>query len=158
MITQERLKNLVVYKDGDLYWKTTKSGRDITKSAGCLDRSSNRKRICIDYVYYYAYRLIFLYHYGYIPNFIDHINGNSSDDRIENLRECTKQENNRNSRTPRTNTSGVKNVVWNKKRNKWQVQIMIDYQNKHLGYFEDIELATLVAEEARNKYFKQFAR
>jgi len=42
---------------------------------------------------FYVHRLIFLYHHGYMPDQIDHINRVKTDNRIENLRECTHSQN-----------------------------------------------------------------
>ena len=54
------------------------------------------------------------------------------------------------------NKSGSKNVHWNKQRNKWTVMIRVDKKQKYIGLFEDLELAELVATEARDKYHKEF--
>ncbi len=96
-------------------------------------------------------------HYGYLPNYIDHINNISTDNRIENLREANKSENNYNSKLRITNVSGAKNVCWNKKQKKWIVSLGVNNQIKYFGSFNDFELADLVAIEARSKYHKQFA-
>jgi hypothetical protein len=57
-----------------------------------------------------------------------------------------------------TNKSGIKNVCWNKKEKKWVVKLQVNKNRIHFGMFEDIELAELVATEARDKYHKTFAR
>ena len=107
---------------------------------------------------YLAHRLIFLYHHGYLPKYIDHIDGNQLNNKVENLREATQQENCKNSKISKANTSGVKNVSFNKKSKKWQVSLSIDKKLKHIGFYDDLELAEFVAIEARNKYYKEFAR
>lgn len=62
--------------------------------------------------------------YGAFPDGeIDHINRDPSDNRLENLRVCTRSENNRNRRTYSTNTSGHKGVWLDKKAHKWQVRV-----------------------------------
>ena len=107
---------------------------------------------------YKAHRLAWLYVNGEMPtNLIDHIDNNRSNNKISNLREATRQENSENYKTPKTNKSGVKNVSWYKNLNKWVVSISIKKTKKTIGYFDDIELAELVAIEARNKYRLEFA-
>lgn len=107
---------------------------------------------------YSAHRLAWIYTYGYIPNVIDHINGNPSDNKIINLRECTFQENMCNRKINSNNKSGSKGVYWHKNIKKWAVSLQVNNKRKHIGYFDDLEFATFVAEEARDKYHKQFAR
>ena len=51
--------------------------------------------------------------------------------------------------------SPTKNAEW--KRN-WVVSIMVAGKRKYIGSFEDLELADLVATEARDKFHGQFAR
>ena len=74
-------------------------------------------RSSIDGKKYKLHRLAWLYVYGYFPeNFIDHINRNRSDNRIENLREVSRQCNVRNCGNLKTNTSGIKGVGWLKRQ------------------------------------------
>ena len=116
-------------------------------------------RIEINGKAYYAHRLAWLYVYGEMPKLhLDHINCDKSDNRICNLREATRFENLRNTGKNIKNTSGAKNVYLHKPTGKWQVRIALDGKSKHLGLFDDLELADLVAAEARSKYHGQFAR
>lgn len=83
---------------------------------------------------YKAHRLAWLYIYGYLPELnIDHINRNTSDNRIINLREVSHVCNMRNSGNRKDNTSGVKGVSWHKDRRKWVVQINLNGQRHYLG-------------------------
>lgn len=70
---------------------------------------------------------------------IDHINGNSLDNRKCNLRYCTITENNWNSRkiTNRKTTSSYKGVSWHSERNKWRANAYINGKQTFLGYFAD---------------------
>ena len=61
--------------------------------------------------------------------FIDHVKRNKFDNRLENLRIATAQENNRNKTKPCNNTSG--NVGVYKEKNRWRAQI-IDNNNKKI--------------------------
>jgi len=87
-----------------------------------------------------AHRVAWALEYGEWPNGdIDHINGNRSDNRIENLRVVCKAENNRNMRKPKTNTSGVVGVSFDKKSKKWHSYIHVNNKRKTLGYFADFD-------------------
>jgi hypothetical protein len=103
-----------------------------------------------------AHRLIFMLHHGFMPQEIDHINGDRADNRIENLRSVTRSQNQYNKR-PQRNASGYRGVTWHKKTGKWLVRVGLNNKNKSLGYYDDLELAALVAEEGRSLHYGQFA-
>jgi hypothetical protein len=157
-ITQEEVKELFEYKDGQLFWKNPKSNRC---KHGQLAGSIGKRgywRVCINYKQHYQHRLIFLMFHGHLPQILDHKDGNPLNNKIENLREATAAENLRNSKLRKNNTSGVKGVSWSKLHKKWRAVVMVNGVNHRLGLFKDLELAQLVAEEARNKYHKEFAK
>jgi hypothetical protein len=158
IITQKYLKEIFEYKDGILYWKINKAVRiKIGDVAGCSD-GLGYLHTMIDGKNYKNHRIIFLMFHGHLPKCIDHIDNNSSNNCIENLREVTRSQNCQNSKKRITNKSGVKNVHWNKKTQKWQIILMINGKNKHFGYFENLAVADLVAQEVRNKYYGEYAR
>lgn len=67
---------------------------------------------------------------------VDHKFHNTLDNRRENLRICTTQQNSINSRMRSDNTSGLKGVSWNKNAKKWQAYIANGNRKRiHLGYF-----------------------
>lgn len=88
---------------------------------------------------------------------VDHINGNKLDNRLKNLRLCTKAENHRNRGLQKSNTSGYKGVHWHKKTKKWLVRIAFNGKRYHLGYFTDIRKAGRAYDAAAKKYHKHFA-
>ena len=88
--------------------------------------------------------------------FIDHINRDPLDNRRDNLRIVTQQENNMNLSMRKTNKSGIAGVYWYKNRNKWVAEIRYKYKKIHLGYFDNLEAAAKVREEAEIKYFGEF--
>lgn len=88
---------------------------------------------------------------------VDHINGDTLDNRRVNLRLATPGENARNVPARRHNTSGVKNVCWHKKRGKWQVQVRVDRKLVHGGYFSDLGEAARAAIALRERVHGSFA-
>lgn len=73
---------------------------------------------------------------------VDHIDGDSLNNRKRNLRLATSSQNQANRTKTRANTSGVKGASWNIKRNAWQAQIGFRGKNIHVGYFDDLEDAS----------------
>lgn len=156
-ITPLKLHELFEYKDGNLYRKINRKAYKAGSKAGSIDRYGYTS-IRIEGKNYLAHRLIYLMHHGNMPKFIDHIDGDKTNNKIENLRPCELVQNSWNAKISVKNTSGVKNVMWHKRDCKWQVTVSIGGRQKHFGYYDDLDLAELVAIEARNKYHKQFAR
>ena len=72
-----------------------------------------------------AHRLAWLLHYGKWPiNEIDHIDGNPTNNVIDNLRTVSSQKNKWNSRPRRTNPSGMKYIsILDKCQKKYLVQV-----------------------------------
>lgn len=150
-LEQSLLLELFEFKDNNLIWKKRpdKLKRLIGKIAGCLHRSGYRT-IKINNIEYPAHRLIWIYHYGSIDNdlVIDHIDGNKSNNDINNLRLVTQQQNcfNRSKLTS-------KGYSWNKNTNKWQSHIFVDGVQKYLGSFLNEKDARDAYSNALNRYF-----
>lgn len=89
---------------------------------------------------------------------VDHINGDTLDNRKSNLRICTVTENSRNSRKSKSNTTGYKGVHYYKARNNYSARIRVDGKDIHLGYFKTPEEAHVAYSTAANIYFGEFAR
>ena len=88
---------------------------------------------------------------------VHHKNQKKNDNRKQNLQLCTNKENSRHKKKMKSNTSGVIGVSWSSNMNKWHAQIMVDYNNINLGYFEDIDEAKQAYNTAKHKYFGEFA-
>lgn len=157
-ITQEYLKEILNYKDGLLYWKVKKAYNTIIDNrAGRENKIIGRNYIRINKKDYLNARIIFCYHHGYFPKEVDHINHNSIDDRIENLREANRSENNRNSSSRKNASSQYLGVSFVKKYKKWLVQICANGKQKRIGQFENEIEAALVYNREAVRYFREFA-
>lgn len=89
---------------------------------------------------------------------VDHENHNTLDCRKKNLRITKDKYNTKHRRTKNSNnTSGYRNVTWDKQKEQWLVQIQIDGRNTQLGWFDDVDEAGQYAEEMRQIYYKEFA-
>ena len=88
---------------------------------------------------------------------VDHKNHDTLDNRKENLRECSRSENNANSRLRTGSKSGFKGVSWDADRGKWRACISIKHKYKQIGRFENIITAARAYNAAAVKYFGEFA-
>lgn len=155
-MNQELVKKLFDYKNGALYWKVFTNPRaPIGSKAGNFNKYNQRWYVRVNKTKYLEHRLIFLWHFGWLPKEVDHKDNCRTNNLIENLRPATGSQNQQNKPMQSNNTSGAKNVCY--KGKKWQVELKINCKRIYIGRFEDFELAELVAVEARNKYHKEFA-
>ena len=148
MLTQARLKEMLSYDEesGIFTWLKITSNRVKVGSIAGSTRKDGYVDIRVDAVRYRAHRLAWLYVHGEMPElFIDHIDGNPSNNRITNLRQATQQQNTYNMRKNSKNTSGFKGVHFHKGTNKWRAVASVNDYPKHIGLFE-------TAEEASNAY------
>jgi len=90
--------------------------------------------------------------------YIDHINQNKLDNRLENLRWINNSGNIRNVTKRNNNKSGYRGVSWVKNRKRWRARINIDGKSIYLGYYENPEDASKVYEEKYNEVMKQFEK
>jgi hypothetical protein len=130
-------------------WNTKFSG----KLAGYVNGQNNRRviRIRLDGLSsnYLAYRLIWAIHHGAWPEFtIDHIDGDQSNDRIQNLRDVPFQENCKNLAIQTNNKSGVRGVNWDSVKGKWQARVQEKSCEIWLGYFDEFEHAVIARKAA----------
>lgn len=152
MLTQSRLHELFEYfpETGIFVRKINRGATKKGDIAGCL--AQGYYRIRVDDVLYLSHRLAWLYVYGDLPEYLDHINRIPTDNRIANLRPITKLQNQQNQGIPRHNKSGHKGISWDKSRNKWFVCLAYNHKTIALGRYKDIEMAKIAYQEGASKY------
>jgi hypothetical protein len=158
-ISQNELLEFFDLKNGVLYWKVSKPHSKY-KAGDIAGRKvkDGYMQVCVNRIRILNHQVVFKMFYGYVPKIIDHIDGNIQNNSVQNLRPATTSQNQYNSKISIRNKSGVKGVSWYKKTNKWQVRVSVNGKQTNFGFFDDLELADLVAQEARTKYHGQYAR
>ena len=89
--------------------------------------------------------------------FIDHIDGDTWNNRKSNLRVCSNSENLCNRGLASNNKSGYKGVYWRKHRQKWEAEIGKDRVQYHLGFYDDIVEAAKAYDAKARELHKEFA-
>jgi hypothetical protein len=146
---------LFEYKDGDLIRRVQRRSAKVGSSALYCGGRYMRVRLCGKQEQ--AHRVIFLMHHGYMPSIVDHKDGNVFNNCIENLREATQQQNCFNRQLRSDNKCKTPNVHWHKQHEKFAVVVSVDGKQKHFGYYDDLQSASVVAEQARQEHFGNFA-
>jgi len=96
--------------------------------------------------------------FGKFPKIIDHIDGNQTNNKIENLREVTHSQNMLNQKLYKNSKTGYKNITFQKQNKKFVVRIVVNGKRKSFGSYNDIDYAKFVAEAMRHKYHGEYAR
>lgn len=166
----EWLRECFDYADGSLVWRVRPldhfdsahqqrifNARQSGSVAGTIERGGYVRINLAGYWRIAAHRIIYAMHHGHWPVEVDHIDGDPSNNRIENLRAATHAQNLRNMRTPSSNTSGVKGVSFHKDTGKWSAWIRDSGAMRHLGTFANIHDATAVRKSAERELYGDFS-
>ncbi|EMQ3399759.1 TPA: HNH endonuclease [Yersinia enterocolitica] len=132
-----------------------------TKSnlAACGSTSANGyMSVRVDGVLYSVHRIIWKMVTGKEPMHLDHINGIRTDNRISNLREVSRTENNRNIGISPRNTSGYAGVTFVKSSKKWAAQLKINKRQISGGLFINKIDAVLAFNVLAMKFHGEFAK
>ena len=155
MLTQERLKRLFHYcpSSGVFTRLVSTSNRVKVGSVSGYKKMNGYSYIYVDRKEYSVHWLSWLYVYGEWPkNQIDHINHIKTDNRIENLRDVTCGENQKNAPLQKTNTSGITGVVMCNSYGAWKAQIKVNRKTIYLGRHLDKFEAICARKSAEHKY------
>ena len=137
MITQEYLKTILHYNEitGVFTWLKPRASNKV--KIGNIAGSINKQgysQISIGYKKYKAHRLAWIYVHGNLPNIIDHIDGNTLNNSIINLRNVTSRKNSSNSKNHRNGK--LIGAHFHKQSNKWRSYIYINNKQEYLGVFK----------------------
>jgi hypothetical protein len=162
----ETLRQLLRYdpEAGKLYWLDRQNNKSFNtrfsgKEAGTAKDRYGYLQIEIININTRSHIIAWALHYGLYPSDeLDHINGDRADNRIVNLREATRSQNNMNTALAKNNTSGAKGVHFFKVTNKWSSFIKINRKSIHLGYFLTFEEAVDARKKAEIRYHGEYAR
>jgi len=125
---------------------------EIGAEAGTFYPDTRFIRVMVDGKSYLAHRLIWLYVYGSWPEYVDHIDQDRTNNRINNLRDVTHAVNTRNKPKYKSNKSGVTGVNLSRS-GKWFVIINKEVGvRKNMGTFSDKFEAICCRKSAENKY------
>jgi hypothetical protein len=170
MLTIEDLRNRLDYvpATGRFAWKFNPqrtvqwNGRYAGKDASYLNALgyvSIRMKVGDQKVLFQAHRLAFFWMLGKWPEHeIDHVNGDRSDNRWENLREATRAQNAANTSHHQDSKSGVKGVHFCRLRRKWKAGIMAEGRRISCGYHVTKDEAIKARHEAERLFQGKFAR
>ena len=155
MLTKDIVLSLLEYdkSSGIFKWKESRGGyAKKGMVAGGVD-SKGYVQIKINRKLYLAHRLVWLVEFGQFPKMhIDHVDRNPKNNAIQNLRLCTRFENQQNVGVRKTNTSGHVGVSYVKRSNKWLSYISVNKKTVRLGLFESIGDAVDARTNAKSKF------
>jgi hypothetical protein len=150
---------------GHLWWikqNVTGPQRDLSRPAG-----HNSRGYLLVHIKYDGrgdntirlHRVAWFLYYGVWPkNHIDHINNIRDDNRIINLREATRFENQANQKIQMGGSSKYKGVSWHKQHCKWYARVRVKNKTIYLGMYHNEEEAALAYNKAALEYFGEFAK
>lgn len=147
--TQALLRKFFIYNPatGDLIYRLPNNQKNIGDTFGALG-SQGYLIGNIGSQSYLVHRLIWLYVYGYLPDQVDHIDHDRTNNRISNLREVSNLENHKNCSVSRNSSTGVNGVCIHKPTGKYRAYIMVNKKQIHLGLFDSLDEAKKARENA----------
>ena len=142
-----QLIDFVELKEDGLYWKDSSRSKKAGSRVGCLNNEGYRV-FGFNGRQLKEHREVFFLWYGYYPDQIDHINGVKDDNRAENLRPVTSQQNQYN----RVGISGVRKI----RNGLFEARISFEGKRKNLGRFSCLTAAHLAYLKAAKGLYKDW--
>ena len=152
---QEKWHYYFTYIDGKLFWNNAACHRVAGKEAGSFN--GNYYTVRVEGNQYFLHKIVYEMHYGEVDTGVDHKDGDKTNNRIENLRQATKSQNEANTTKRSTNTSGYKGVYWLKNAGKWRAKIDFNKQQIHIGLFDSKVEAAIAYNKKATELFGEYA-
>ena len=158
----DRLRSLFEYlPTGDLLFLPREGNAQFNaKHAGRVVAANTSikgyRKLNVDGRFVFAHRVIWKMHHGDEPHQIDHVNGDRSDNRIDNLRAAVGGENNRASRR-NSSVTGFKGVIRASRSSKFEARIKLNGRQRHLGTYQTELEAAKAYDEAAARLHGSFA-
>jgi hypothetical protein len=154
LIISKGVEHLVLYDEGDREfvlsnnWFIRKSGRTfyVLRNLKCEDGKWRSKSMHSDFIGDGEFQEI------------DHHNGNSLDNRRENLRPCTRSQNQWNRRVNKNSTSKLKGITFDSKSGMWRAYISYKGKRQELGFFHTKIEAGYAYDAMAKNLFGEFAK
>lgn len=160
-LSQEYVRELFIYnpETGMLFWRVNRNRGRAGQIAGYMNDKGYWK-VGFDHRSYFVSRIAWTYMKGPTDKEIDHENGDQADNRIDNLREATYEQNSHNRRINCNNSSGFKGVYLTRdkfKNKPWRAVIKANGKSFSLGYFYTAEEAGRAYNEAATRLHGEFS-
>lgn len=157
ILTQTRLRELMHYDpDTGVFTRKVKiKGQHVGRIVG-TSGTRGYLQCTVDGKPYKLHRLAWLYIYGKWPTHqIDHINHNTADNRLVNLRDVTCAHNHQNRARHTRSSSGYLGVTWHKRDQRWQAHIELNEKPYYLGSYKELSDAVSARIAAEREYHPQ---
>jgi len=144
----------VIPDTGEIYWKVRLSGKQTVGDKAGTINGCGYNLITVDHKYILGHQVVWMYVHGEIPEELDHVNGDRSDNRISNLRKATHSQNLCNRSTQKNNTSGFKGV--SRHQNGWAIDIRGNgerLRSTRKNYDEAVALAKEFAMKLHGEFY-----
>jgi hypothetical protein len=168
MLTPAELLDILIYypEEGIFRWRKSVGPRKAGDIAGSRLRPGIRRKECwqmhVKGKCYRRSRLAWFWMNGtWPPHEVDHIDLNALNDRWNNLRSATREQNEANKTKYKNNTTGFKGVYWTRKRfeeRRYKSSIWRNGKRRHLGCFDTPEEAHFAYMAASRELDGEFSR
>jgi len=147
MPSMEILREYFEYHGDGFFVRLKRAGRGGRGNAGDEARGTKTlqgyRKMKFQGRLFLLHRLVWQFNHGNCPEYLDHINRNPSDNRIENLRAATSTQNHFNRGLDKNNSSGTNGLSFDRRRKAWRGQVRLNGKTIYAGRSPDKETARL---------------
>jgi hypothetical protein len=153
----EEANALFEYRNGQLFWKVNTKARKAGDLAGCPN-NQGYWRVGVKNKQYRIHRVIWVMHGNKPVDVLDHIDGDPSNNRIENLRAANHSTNLFNTKTQARNSHGVKGLRWRSSRKSWIGVVRYREKQFYTASFQDKAECIAALRALRESLHGEYAR